>query len=171
MSASRNTEAIDPRERFALYRLCDCPTCEGSGKERHPNPLVGFLDAAGVTTNPPVVGRCPDCRGEGRIRQELVTCGTPEAVGVALVTLAREGEFSECPIGLLDRMPKCETCDATGAVRVAFLEGDRRCPECKGSGVKPSGTWLILPWLPSARNVSDAGRTLARSKRPASDIH
>ena len=109
-------EPLDPRERFALYRLCDCPTCGGLGKD-------------------PDIGRCTDCRGEGRIRQEVAACATPEAVGVALVTLAREGEFEECPLGLLDRMGE---------------KGKR---------------WLILPWLPSARNVSDAGRVLARSKK------
>jgi hypothetical protein len=82
----------------------------------------------------PTQRRCLDCRGEGRIRQEVATCETPEAVGVALVTLAREGEFEECPIGLLDR------------------------------GGEVGQKWLVRPWLPSARNVSDAGRTLAKSK-------
>src|SRR5688572_16103303 len=122
---SRNEQPeYDPRERYVLYRLCDCPTCEGKGKER----VNVQTYAAGETAD---LVRCPDCRGEGRIRQEVATAGSPEAVGVALVTLAREGEFSECPIGLLDRM---------GEV-----------------GQK----WLISPWLPSARNVTDAARTLA----------
>ncbi|HEY1309261.1 MAG TPA: hypothetical protein VGF24_37235 [Vicinamibacterales bacterium] len=53
---------------------------------------------------------------------------------MAICTLAREGEFDECPIGLLD------------------TQGE--------TGKK----WLILPWLPSARNVSDAARLLAKSK-------
>jgi hypothetical protein len=79
--------------------------------------------------------KCPDCRGEGRIRDEVASCETAEAVGVALVTLGREGEWTDCPFGLLDR------------------EGE------KGK------RWIILPWLPSARNVSDAARTLARSKK------
>jgi hypothetical protein len=51
------------------------------------------------------------------------------------VTLAREGEWDECPFGLLDS------------------EGEK--------GRK----WLVTPWLPSARNVRDAARTLAKSKR------
>lgn len=105
----------DPRSRFGLYRLCACPACEGAGKVGHE--------------------RCAECRGEGRIRQEVASCETPEAVGVALVTLAREGEFHECPLGLLDR------------------EGET------------NAKWLILPWMPSARNVRDAGRVLARSKK------
>lgn len=107
-----------PEPRFRLFRLCPCPACEGKGKayDRPRDPV-----------------RCPECRGEGRVRQELATCETAEAVGVAIVTLAREGEWAECPFGLLDS------------------EGE--------TGKK----WLILPWLPSARNVSDAGRTLARS--------
>jgi hypothetical protein len=109
-------------ERFRLFRLCDCPTCEGKGK-------ASLLDQwAGQPE------RCPDCRGEGRVRQEIATCESPEAVGVALVTLAREGEWDECPFGLLDS------------------EGEK--------GKK----WLITPWLPSARNVTDAARTLAKSK-------
>src|SRR5512145_3461307 len=115
----------DARDRFALYRLCDCPTCGGSGKGS-----IDLDDGYG----PSPAGRCPECRGEGRIRQEITACETPEAVGVALVTLAREGEWEDCPLGLLDR------------------EGE--------TGQK----WLILPWLPSARNVRDAARTLARSK-------
>jgi hypothetical protein len=115
-------------ERYRLFRLCDCPTCGGKGKE---------ADFGGDGYR-----RCLDCRGEGRVRQELATCESPEAVGVALVTLAREGEWNECPFGLLDS------------------EGEK--------GQK----WLITPWLPSARNVSDAARTLAKSKRTStpSDI-
>lgn len=122
--ASRNTrEDYDPRDRYVIFRLCDCPICDGSGKASY------YGDNQ---------GRCLQCRGEGRIRQEVATCETPEALGVALVTLAREGEFEECPVGILDS------------------EGE--------VGQK----WLVKPWLPSARNVSDAGRTLARSKRSAS---
>lgn len=109
----------DSAERFRLFRLCDCTTCGGRGR----NPENDYRD------------RCPECRGEGRVRQEVATCATPEAVGVAIVTLAREGEFEECPLGLLD------------------YEGE--------VGLK----WLVRPWLPSARNVSDAGRTLAKSKK------
>ena len=130
MSASRNTEAVDPRERFVLYRLCDCPTCGGRGQ------VPRTLDFVERKVREPF--KCADCRGEGRIRQEVATCATPEALGVALVTLGREGEWADCPIGVLDRM---------GEV-----------------GQK----WLVRPWLPSARNVSDAGRTLARSKTKAS---
>ena len=121
-----------PEERFSLYRLCACPECEGHGKNLQSRPL------------PPlhVWVKCAECRGEGRVRQELASCESPEAIGVALVTLAREGEWEECAFGLLDRKP----------------EG------------KETGTWLILPWLPSARNVTDAARTLARSKRTPREI-
>ena len=119
---SRNVTA-DP-ERFRLYRLCDCTTCQGRGKVEWATPAGGSY--------PPT--RCPDCRGEGRTRDLIATCATPEAVGVALVTLGREGEWEECPVGLLD------------------TQGER--------GEK----WIVRPWLPSARNVSDAGRTLAQSK-------
>jgi DnaJ-class molecular chaperone len=139
-------------ERYRLFRLCDCPTCEGRGK-----------GLPGTSARGPE--RCEDCRGEGRVRQEIATCATPEAVGVALVTLAREGEWSECPLGLLDSEPPCETCGGTGE-DMNWLEGVMvRCHKCKGSGIKLTGTWLITPWLPSARNVTDAARTLAKSKR------
>ena len=111
----------DPEQRFALYRLCECGECGGSGK------VVANLG--------PETRRCLACRGEGRVKELVATCESPEAVGVALVTLGREGEFEECPLGLLDR------------------EGEK--------GQK----WLVSPWLPSPRNVSDAGRTLARSKK------
>ena len=73
--------------------------------------------------------------GDERNRQLVATCATAEAVGVALVTLGREGEWDDCPVGVLDRLPE---------------DGERK--------------WVLLPWLPSARNTSDAGRVLARSK-------
>jgi len=112
-------------DRFSLYRLCECLRCNGTGKP---------ADWERVTES---ASKCAECRGEGRVRQEVATCSSAEAVGVALVTLAREGEFVDCPFGLLDR------------------EGEK--------GQK----WLVLPWLPSARNVRDAARTLARSKKPS----
>jgi len=115
--------AGDP-ERFRLYRLCDCTACEGTGKERYPDSVIGQMSER----------RCPACRGEGRTRDLIATCATPEAVGVALVTLGREGEWEECPVGILD------------------TQGE--------TGEK----WIVRPWLPSARNVSDAGRTLVQSK-------
>lgn len=111
----------DP-ERYQLYRLCECTTCEGTGKVRLLQDSIGG--------NP----RCPDCRGEGRTRDLIATCATPEALGVAIVTLAREGEWEGCPVGILD------------------TQGE--------TGQK----WLVRPWLPSARNVTDAARTLAKSK-------
>ena len=115
-------------DRFSLYRLCPCGTCEGRGRVDYINglPFVGATDPK---------DRCKECRGEGRVRQEVATCATEEAVGVAIVTLGREGEFAECPFGLLDR------------------EGET------------NQKWLINPWLPSARNVTDAARVLARSKK------
>jgi hypothetical protein len=74
--------------------------------------------------------RCPDCNGEGRTLDLVATTESPEAAGRALVELGREGEWSECPVGLLDRM---------GEV-----------------GQK----WIFRPWLPSPKNVSEAGRVL-----------
>ena len=124
----RNSEPdFDPRERYALYRLCDCTTCGGKGRlwtiENRPQ-------GSGKSE------RCPECRGEGRIRQEVATCESPEAIGVALVTLAREGEFSECQFGLLDR------------------------------GGEVNAKWLVLPWPATARTVSAAGKLLRASQRP-----
>ena len=122
---TRDAEPGDPaRDRFSLYRLCDCPTCGGKFPE---------------------VASCRDCRTEGRTRQEVATCETPEAVGLALVTLAREGEWTDaegkpCAFGLLDR------------------EGEK--------GKK----WLVLPWLPSARNVRDAAK-LMRAQQLKGESH
>ena len=108
--------------RFRIYRLCPCEQCDGTGSDKEWVPAVQSPT-------------CDACRGEGKVRQRVAECETAEAVGVALVTLGREGEFSECPIGILD------------------TEGE--------VGHK----WLVNPWLPSARNVSDAARTLASSRR------
>ena len=120
------TPERDPRDRFGLYRLCDCTSCGASGKA---------YDAESDTHTS---DRCPDCRGEGRIREEVASCETPEAVGVALVTLAREGEWTDCPFGLLDR------------------EGE--------TGKR----WLVLPWPSTARTVraaaSELGKQSARKR-------
>lgn len=110
---------IEDLERFRLYRLCACAECEGRGK---------LIREVGADT------RCRACRGEGRSLDLVATCPTPEAVGVALVTLGREGEWAECPVGVLDTQ-----------------------------GAK-NQKWILSPWLPSARNVTDAARTLAKSR-------
>lgn len=115
------TDEPNPAERFHLYRLCQCSLCDGTGKVH---------DAWPAGTSP----RCQNCRGEGRTRDLVATCATPEAVGVALVTLGREGEWNECPVGVLDTMGE------------------------------PGEKWIVRPWLPSARNLSDAGRTLRQAQ-------
>lgn len=108
-----------PEERYRLYRLCRCGVCGG---ER---------TVDGV--------KCPECRGEGRVRELLATAASPEALGVALVTLGREGEFYDdagdpCPAGILD------------------TEGE--------VGQK----WVLRPWAASPRNRSDAGRVLRAAR-------
>jgi hypothetical protein len=75
----------------------------------------------------------------GDTEPELVaTCASEEAVGVALCTLAREGEFDpmngDCAIGILD--------------------------EAGETGRK----WLIKPWLANPANVSAAGRVLRTAR-------
>lgn len=59
-------------------------------------------------------------RGQGRDLRLLATCGTREAIGVALATLAEEGEFEGLAFGLLDTHGTDET----------------------------PGTWLVNPWAP-----------------------
>lgn len=148
---TRHVTADDPtRDRFGLYRLCHCLTCEGQKR-------VELSRSGRHRTSK----RCPDCRGEGRTLQEVASCESAEALGVALVTLAREDEFSDCPIGVLDRMPECEHCEIASSETPWTHPW---CEHCKGSGIKPAGTWLVKPWLPSPRNASDAGRLL-RSRR------
>jgi len=117
----------EAEERYKLFRLCECTTCEGTGKAVREDPG----NCEGVI----VKERCPDCRGEGRTRDHLASASDAESLGVAIVTLAREHELEGCPIGILD----------------------------KPHQDKP-GTWLVKPWQASARNVSDAARTLAKSK-------
>ncbi len=88
--------------------------------------------------NPSKFVRCKVCRGEGRILDLVATATDPESAGVAIVTLGREGEWEGCQFGLLD-----------------------------SEGAK-NHKWIVLPWTqsPTARNVSDAARVLARSKNP-----
>jgi hypothetical protein len=131
MSTLRNVDGLeyeewdgrdDPRQRFALYRLCECETCGGNGRLRN------WADHSEKR-------RCYGCNGEGRTLDLVATTESPEAAGRALVELGREGEWAECPVGLLDRM---------GEV-----------------GQK----WIFRPWLPSPRNVSDAGRVLGTARK------
>ena len=119
-------DSDDPGElRYRLYRLCECIACDGIGKINEKSGDFGIK-----------VSRCAECRGEGRQRELVATATDPESLGVAVVTLAREGDFEECPIGILDTQPE------------------------------PGGKkWLVKPWLPSARNVSDAGRTLQQARK------
>ena len=121
---------VTSEERFALYRLCECTTCGGRGKVAGSD-VVETEEEIGVRFGL----RCPDCRGEGRTRDLVATATDAESLGVALVTLGREGEWEGCPIGILDTLGE---------------KGEK---------------WIVRPWLPSARNVSDAGRTLAKSKK------
>ena len=72
----------------------------------------------------------------GETTPELVaTCATPDALGVALVTLGREGEWTDCAVGVL---------------HVAGEPGER---------------WLLRPWRAMPREVSHAASVLARSKK------
>jgi hypothetical protein len=108
----------DPQQRYRIYRLCVCFECLGSGWE--------------ISDKVPYEAkqRCSGCRGEGKVLDLVACCEDPPGLGTALCQLAEEGEFDECPLGVL-------------------IDG---------------GAWLIKPWLPSPRNVSDAARVLAQSK-------
>ena len=75
----------------------------------------------------------------GEVEPDLVaTCESEAAVGVALCTMGREGEFEpeagDCAIGILDTQ---------GEV-----------------GQK----WIVRPWLASPKNASDAGKVLRRAR-------
>ena len=67
--------------------------------------------------------------------QLVATCATEGAVGMALCTLGREGEWADCLVGVLDTLGE------------------------------PGKRWLVRPWVPSPRNRSDAGRLLGSHRR------
>lgn len=75
------------------------------------------------------------CQGE-TTKELVATCASSEALGVALVTLGREGEFLDCAVGILD---------TAGEV------GEK---------------WILKPWRALPREVSAAASVLARSKKP-----
>lgn len=114
-------------ERYHLFRLCECTRCGATGKAHN----VPYESSWGTMTK---TGKCPDCRGEGRTHELIATATDPQSVGVALVTLGREGEWDECPIGCLDTMGE------------------------------PGKKWIVKPWGPSPRNISDAARTLRKAR-------
>lgn len=119
----------ESQERFRVYRLCKCEKCSGVGKVRRVETGAGLTLVRVFTAE-----RCDECRGEGRVLDLVATSGNAEGVGTAIIQLAREGEFDECPLGVLD------------------TEGDTH------------QKWLVSPWLPSPRNVSDAGKVLAQQR-------
>jgi len=112
----------DPEQRYRLYRLCECPRCRGTGKGKTSGGKGKF------------VIRCTECRGEGKVRELVATCATPGDIGEAIVRLGAEGEFEDCPLGLLD---------------------------CLGETGKK---WIVRPWLASTRNRSDAARLMANAR-------
>ena len=94
---------------------------------------------------------CLRCRGTGKNRKrtggtrcpecrgegrvrDLVATASEDSLGGAIIELGREGTWSDCPFGLLDTMGEVNQ------------------------------KWLVMPWLPSARNISDAGRQLSRAR-------
>jgi hypothetical protein len=108
---------------WRLYSLCPCENCSGTGKKIEVGTFASAMDAK--------LKRCPNCRGEGRTLALKATATDPQSVGVALCTLAEEGEWDgDCPFGLMYRP-----------------EGQK-------------GRWLLKPWQASTRNVSDAAKLL-----------
>jgi hypothetical protein len=77
------------------------------------------------------------CPGESE--PELMwTCASEEAVGVAICTGGREGEFDpsngDCSIGILDTF------------------------------APPGERWILRPWLANAANLSAAGKMLGTAR-------
>jgi hypothetical protein len=79
----------DPQQRYRVYRLCLCPECDGRGRDASPALPESMRK------------RCPDCRGEGKVLDLVACCADPQGVGTAICKLAEEGEFEDCPIGIL----------------------------------------------------------------------
>ena len=122
LEGDSNFPTLEPGEqRFELYRLCECPTCEGTGKIPEDE-------------GDPRTVRCIECRGEGKVRENVAGADTELGLAQAILVNGREGAWEGCPFGLLDRFGE------------------------------PGQKWLVTPWLPSARNVSDAGRVLAAKR-------
>lgn len=98
------------------------------------------------------LSECPTCRGTGKSPKvahkgarckecrgegkvrELVTTCSEESLGYTIIKLGGEGEWADSPFGLLDTMGEVNK------------------------------KWLVRPWLPSARNLSDAGRQLSHAR-------
>lgn len=97
----------DPQQRFRIYRLCVCTRCGGDGHwftaEGDPALYATKQHAEGSPFKGKVERqKCTECRGEGKTLDLVATAPDPQAVGVALISLAREGEFEGCPVGVLE---------------------------------------------------------------------
>lgn len=66
-----------------------------------------------------------------RERECIAAEPDPQSLGVKLVELGKAGKLADCAVGILDVLGE------------------------------PDEKWILRPWLPSPRNVSDAGRVLA----------
>lgn len=74
------------------------------------------------------------CPGE-TTPELLATCGSPEALGVAICTLGAEGEFLDCAAGVL------------------HTEGE------------PGKRWLLKPWRAMPKEASMAGKVLRSARK------
>lgn len=72
--------------------------------------------------------------------QLVFTCGHEAVLGQALITTAREGEFKDCALGIIEVVWDDEEQEITGS------------------------HWLIKPWLPGPATVPEAERVIGMAK-------
>jgi hypothetical protein len=97
--------------------------------------LCDCINCAGTGKNPKKAGGTKCPECRGEGRlRELAATCSEKNLGGTIITLGGEGTWADCPFGLLDTMGEVNK------------------------------KWLVRPWLPSARNISDAGRQLSRAR-------
>lgn len=101
---------------------------------------------------------CPDCGGDGRDHSPL----DPKADRVKAMKARCPGCRGEGKT--LDLVATAATPEGVGAAICQNAE-EGAFEECPVGILMDGGSWLVKPWLPSPRNVSDAARVLAKSKK------
>lgn len=100
---------------------------------------------------------CLECLGEGKVVR--LTTGNEGTTRHYQKCRECRGEGKT-----LDLVATCATPQDLGC-KIVTLAKEDEFEGCPIGILEDGGSWLVKPWLPSARNVADAARVLAKSRK------